>query len=456
MYRTNSDARGPASRAARALLATCVALLALLSTNALSTAVAAPLSPTPATAATYGATWLAVKADAGIPLKGFDGTSDDWGLTLDAGLALASAGVGGSTADRIWTSFVANREAALVTGSDNPGRLGRAVMLAVALGKDPRNVGAAPGNDLVARIEATRTGTGPDTGLYGSSDPTYDGVFRQAYALMALTAAGVVPDTASAGWLLQQQCADGSWMPYRADLTVPCAFDPALFVGPDTNSTSAAVEAIRSLDPRLSLVASALAWLDANQNADGGWGFYPGDPTDPNSTGLVVQALVAAGKLADPAFADRSAAPQAALLGFQLTCAQPAADRGALTYPGSSNAANSFATVQGIPALAGTAFPLAPSTLAAGVPTLPCELPTTTTTSPTTTAAPSTTTTSVAPSTSAAPVDAPSATVLGVQAEAAPSGQLATTGSSSGGLVLAGAALLLAGLVLSFLSVRRR
>lgn len=455
MYRTHSDARGPASRAARALLATCVALLALLSTNVLSTAAAEPLSPTPATAATYGATWLAVKADASIPLKGFDGTSDDWGLTLDAGLAFASAGVGGSTADRIWASFVANREAALVTGSDNPGRLGRAVMLAVALGKDPRNVGAAPGNDLVARIEATRTTSGPDAGLYGSSDPTYDGVFRQSYAIMALKAAGVVPDNASAGWLLQQQCADGSWMPYRANLSVPCAFDPALFVGPDTNSTSAAVEAIRTVDTRFALVASALDWLDANQNADGGWGFYPGDPTDPNSTGLVVQALVAAGKLADPAFNDRSATPQAALLGFQLTCAQPAADRGALTYPGSSNAANSFATVQGIPALAGKAFPLAPSTLAAGVPTVPCEVPTTTSTS-TTTTAPSTTTTVVAPSTSAAPADAPSAAVLGVQAEPAAAGSLAETGSSSGALLLLGAALLLTGLGLSVVSARRR
>jgi LPXTG-motif cell wall-anchored protein len=430
--------------------------VALWCTSLLPTPAAAaePLSPDPETAATYGATWLAAKAGASIPLKGFDGTSDDWGLTLDAGLALAASGVGGTAADAIWTAFVASREAALVTGSDNPGRLGRAVMLAVALGKDPRNVGPTPGNDLVARIEAARTLSGPDAGLYGSSDPTYDGVFRQSYAILGLKAAGVVPDNASAGWLLQQQCADGSWMPYRSNLAAPCAFDAALFVGPDSNSTSAAVQAVRSVDSRPELLSSALGWLDANQNADGGWGFYPGDATDPNSTALVVQALVAAGRLADPAFTDKGAAPQVALLGFQLTCAQPAADRGALTYPGSSNAANSFATAQGVPALAGVAFPLPARTPAAAVPAVPCDVPTTTST--TTSTVPVTSTTSTAPTSTTAATVAPTASVLGVQAVAAPAGALAATGSSSRVLLLVGAALLLAGIGLSFLSVRRR
>ena len=459
MHRTTSDARGPASRAARALLATCVALLALLSTTLLPAGASAePLSPSPAAAATYGASWLAAKAAASTPLKGFDGTSDDWGLTLDAGLALASSGVGGTAANSIWTAVVANREAALVTGTDNPGRLGRAVMLAVALGKDPRNVGAAPGNDLVARIGASRAVAGPDAGLYGSSDPTYDGVFRQSYALMALAAAGTVPDSTATEWLDRQQCADGSWMPYRSDLSVACAFDAGLYVGPDSNSTSVAVEALVALDRSASRVASALTWIDTNQNTDGGWGFYPGDATDPNSTALVVQALAAAGKLAAAAFTDKSATPQAALVGFQLTCAQPAADRGALTYPGSANAANSFATAQGVPALAGRAFPLSAQTLTAGVPAVPCEVATTTSTTSSTTTTTSTTTTSLAVTTTAAASDqdAPAASVLGVQAESAPSGQLADTGSSSIGTALAGATLLLLGLGLSILSVRRR
>ncbi len=461
MHRTDADARGPASRAVRALLATSVALLALLSPSLLAPGPvgAEPLSPDPATAATYGASWLAARAAASTPLKGFDGTSDDWGLTLDAGLALAAAGVGGTTAESIWAAFVANRDTAVTTGTDNPGRLGRAVMLAVALGKDPRNVGAAPGNDLVARLQQTRTTAGPDTGLFGSSDPTYDGVFRQSYALLALRAASGTVDASSVAWLLGQQCADGAWMPYRADLTVPCAFNAALFVGPDTNSTAVAVEALAGRDGASSAVGAALGWLDGTQGADGGWGFYAGDPTDPNSTALVVQGLVAAGKLADPAFTDKAASPRAALLTFQLTCAQPAEDRGALTYPGTSNSANSFATAQGVPALAGVAFPLTARTPAADVPAVPCGVPATTTT---TTSAPASSTTVVsttlpAPATSApATTAAPSAEVLGEQAvRATGDDALAATGTGSTWLLLSGVLLLGAGLGLALLARRR-
>jgi Prenyltransferase and squalene oxidase repeat len=37
------------------------------------------------------------------------------------------------------------------------------------------------------------------------------------------------------------------------------------------------------------------AWLRSHQNADGGWGFSPGTPSDADSTGAVLQALAAAG-----------------------------------------------------------------------------------------------------------------------------------------------------------------
>ena len=40
----------------------------------------------------------------------------------------------------------------------------------------------------------------------------------------------------------------------------------------------------------------ALAFLDATQDTDGGWAFIDGLDVDPNSTALVIQALVAAGE----------------------------------------------------------------------------------------------------------------------------------------------------------------
>ncbi|MFM7069694.1 MAG: hypothetical protein ACKOYM_09570, partial [Actinomycetes bacterium] len=326
---------------------------------------AAAASPTtdPAVGAKLGAAWLVARANASIPLKGFDGVADDWALTLDAGLALAAARVGGTTASAIWSAFSAQRDTAL--DGDNPGRIARGILLAVALGQDPRSVGSTPGADLIARLEATRITSGSDTGLFGSIDPTFDGAYRQAYALMAFRAAGVAPDPTAITWLINQQCADGSWMPYRSNLATPCALDLGLYVGPDSNSTGAAVEALAGAAGAAASVTSGLGWLDAQQNVDGGWSFFP-DTTktppegtsDPNSTAIVIQALVATGKLDDAAFNDRSAPPLALLLGFQLGCDRPAADVGALTYPGSANAANTFATAQGVPALAGVAFPL--------------------------------------------------------------------------------------------------
>ena len=59
------------------------------------------------------------------------------------------------------------------------------------------------------------------TGLYGASDPTYDGVFRQSLAILGLTSVGVKPSAPAIDWLLNQQCADGSYQAYRTDLAAP-------------------------------------------------------------------------------------------------------------------------------------------------------------------------------------------------------------------------------------------
>ena len=75
------------------------------------------------------------------------------------------------------------------------------------------------------RDRRARPGLGPasaaaapkNVGLYGSSDPTYDGVFRQSLAILGLHAAGQTPDPTAIDWLLDQQCADGGFSSYNAD-----------------------------------------------------------------------------------------------------------------------------------------------------------------------------------------------------------------------------------------------
>ncbi len=142
------------------------------------------------------------------------------------------------------------------------------------------------------------------TGLYGSADPTYDGVFRQSLAMIGLASVGVAPSAQAVTWLLDQQCADGSFQAYRTNLATPCGpSDPVKSTGPDTNSTAAAIAALMAIDDAgkapagtLSRIVSAAdtagLWLSKQQRADGGWPFYPGGTSDANSTGLSLAAVM--------------------------------------------------------------------------------------------------------------------------------------------------------------------
>ena len=168
-------------------------------------------------------------------------------------------------------------------------------------------------------------------------DATFDGAFRQGLSLAALSLVRPKPATIQPGdgpirnrpvvaWLRGQQCADGSWMPFRDDLTEPCAFDPVTFSGPDTNSTAmaslglAAVGARAKIDPE--------DWFDAVRGSDGGWSYGGGADTasDPDSTGLVLAAREALGTPIDRAGFSR-------LVSFQFGPSTSADRRGAFWYP---------------------------------------------------------------------------------------------------------------------------
>ncbi len=219
-------------------------------------------------------------------------------------------------------------------GADLPGSLARLIIADVAQGGNPRSFG---GTDLVARLEATMQTTGPNAGLFGSQDATYDGAFRQGLSLAALSLVSPKPASINPGsgsiaslpavnWLLTQQCADGSWMPERTDLTQACAFDPTTFAGPDTNSTALAILGLQAVGATATV--NPLTWLTSIRDADGGWS-YDGAPTsssDPDSTGLVIAAERALGQKPD-------AAAITELRSFQFGSSSPASERGAFFYP---------------------------------------------------------------------------------------------------------------------------
>ena len=154
-----------------------------------------------------------------------------------------------------------------------------------------RTITAVAGISLASiSIISPAMAASPDAGLFGSMDPTYDGVFRQSVAVLALAPLNKVP-AESVSWLKSQQCLDGSFEEYRKTIRTACAApDPAKFTGADSNATALAVMALRAVKENAA-ADKAISALLAKQNKDGGWGYTLGGASDVNSTGLVLAAL---------------------------------------------------------------------------------------------------------------------------------------------------------------------
>ncbi|NJP73049.1 prenyltransferase/squalene oxidase repeat-containing protein [Streptomyces sp. C1-2] len=166
--------------------------------------------------------------------------------------------------------------------------------------------GAAP---AVAASPSPSPSKALPAGLFGTTDPTYDGVWRQSLALLAQHTVGVQPAAKAVDWLTGQQCANGAFAAFRAEPAKSCDAKTQV----DTNSTAAAVQALAALGGHRAEVGKAVDWLKDNRNKDGGWGYSPGGASDANSTSVVIGALTAAGeKDLGPSYD--------ALLTFSLPC----------------------------------------------------------------------------------------------------------------------------------------
>lgn len=329
------------------LVAVGLALMLVSPTSAAPTAGPTPTTdPAPAASTRSAAAWLASQVNASGYITGYTPGQPDLGTTSQAAIAFAASGLYRNTAERIETYLAAN--VATLTGAPQPsaGALAYLIVGAVANGRDPRNFG---GVNLVTALKSLEQTTGTDTGLFGSTTPTYDGAYRQGLSLWALHLAGEASDSSANTWLTRQQCANGGWLAYRADTSLACpAADPAAFQGPDTNATSLALLGLhgQGVNPAV----DAVAWLRSVRTANGGWssiGDPAGDP-DANSTGLVLQSLVNVTGAADPA-------GLGALRTFQLPCDADPADRGGVAFQPFNGqlTPDSMATVQALPALAG-------------------------------------------------------------------------------------------------------
>jgi hypothetical protein len=239
-------------------------------------------------------------------------------------------------------------------------------MLAVATGGDPLAYGDDR-IDLVAGLQSYYETE--ESGHYGPINE-YASVMNHSLALLALDAAGITPPAEAIDWLENQQCESGgnevgAWEAYRGPQgsgLVPCAVSTVSdYESPEVNSTSLALQALAVLG-RTSSFAAARDWLADLQSgadgSDGGVGQFNGDASDPNSTALLLQAIVALGD--DPSgepWGSVGSGPLGSLASWLLTTGPEA---GGLSSPYSAGFADLYASYQGVWGLVPRAFPLIP------------------------------------------------------------------------------------------------
>jgi prenyltransferase beta subunit len=186
-----------------------------------------------------------------------------------------------------------------------------------------------------------------DSGAYGGS------IFEQALVVLALANAGQVVPEGAVDYLLAHQTADGAWN-FLGDTSEQTG---------DTNTTALVVQAVVAAG-RDEGTEQALAYLTSIQNEDGGWPYQNpsdfGTETDANSTALVLEALYALGQATED-WQMGDADPSSALLSLQNAS-------GSFSYQASFPGDNALATIQAIPALMGVTLAKVQSVATSAIP----------------------------------------------------------------------------------------
>jgi hypothetical protein len=323
------------------------------------------VATTTATASRSTSSWLAgqVLSDGSVIDPYGTDPSVDW--TVNVALGLIAAGDQSEALGRAMTYIEANASLYVSDGtSDAAGHLSWLIIVASFTDRDPRSFGTDE-LDLVSMLQA-RLGVA-EAGLFGTVDD-YTPVTNQALAIIALRATGTSVPTEAIDWLRAQQCTApveqaGGWQGHRSELSPGVLEDcepvtSAAYNRADSASTSFALQALVNVgtaaDPA---VVSGVAWLRRLQSptapAAGGFGQFIGDPSDPNSTALVIQALVATETFGQD-WSLGGGDPVSSMSSWVIVSG---ADDGALASPYSAGYADLYATYQGIWGVLGRPLP---------------------------------------------------------------------------------------------------
>ncbi|MDR2566403.1 MAG: terpene cyclase/mutase family protein [Bifidobacteriaceae bacterium] len=276
-----------------------------------------PAPVTPATgSAAAAAGWLGRQLAASGDVLIGNGVTD-WGLTVDALLALAATGVGADQAAATAAKLGASGEDYIGAPGEIGAKWAAVAKLALALqvaGLDPAGFQAGgAARNLVADLRGALNGDG--------SFGTGDNAFSHPIALIVLARTDGGAPPAAVNWLAAQQCADAANPAFGSFGWAPdCS-------SPDPDATAMAIQGLIAggLAPGSQPVADAAAWLAGLQESDGGFP-SPWSGANANTTGLGASALALAG--------GHDSAVQAAAGyagGLQVTCGTLATAAAALT-----------------------------------------------------------------------------------------------------------------------------
>ncbi len=293
-----------------------IALLLVALMMVANTPVVAAPAPEAASALTY--LRALQNADGGYP--GFSGPASDPSVSADAALAFISSGISPGDVkkgDSSLLEYLHTSAAGLKTGP-----AAKYLLVAANIGEDATSFGGA---DLTSLSLADKNADG----IYGGS------YFTHALVILA-HALAQSPDAAKEldnGVLLRAQQVDGGW-----------GFDAK--GTSDTNTTAIVVQALVASGQGGDATTRGMAYMEGTLQPSN---LYPFDGKsgdgDANSTASVLQAKIAA--RANP---DEITRTRAALITLQ----NPS---GAFAFQKATPDDNLLATIQGIPAINGRAFP---------------------------------------------------------------------------------------------------
>lgn len=208
------------------------------------------------------------------------------------------------------------------------GRAGQLLTAIAAANENPQ----AFGEDGINLINEIISSYDVSTGIYGAA--TSDNVTDQAWAMIGLAANNAFIPAQAADWLAAAQLEDGSWNDGFSSFLDTTPLGVLALVG----------SGYRNVDSPE--ILSSIEFMVVNQTNEGGWQSEWDTNTNPNTTGVMLQAIDALGQSAeDTSWQKPGGNPKTALLAVQQ-------DSGAF----GGDFANAFSTADAIIALTANAL----------------------------------------------------------------------------------------------------